>query len=267
GNFAQAFSELQQHLPLNTLQSFSPRSLVEKMIGRSAINIYAMEGEILLDMKYHIHIKSTYYQYPSNLFQLGEINSTLVANYDAGFFTMEAKNALDILDDDEVERCIASIYEKDHLALMQLNYIKAKLNFDNKKLIDSQLIQSLVIVNPYTRGLQLLMLAFADDTPTEATALYEQALSNLTHIKYYYVEALLYYARYLQQQNLQSKFTKIYQEGYDLSCKHHYRWLRYQFEGLIGKKTSPYNAADYPLPEALDIEDYIQWLIKQNREH
>ena len=145
---------------------------------------------------------------------------------------------------------------------MQLHYLKAKLNLQHKNNIDVQQIQNLVITNPYTCGLQQLMLAFASDKSAEAIEFYEQALSNLTHIKYYYVEALLHYACFLQQQHLQPQFTEIYQQGYNLACQHHYRWLRYQFENLIEQKTTPYNSANYPLPDGLDIEGHIQRLIK-----
>lgn len=172
-----------------------------------------------------------------------------------------------MLDSYEVDDYIAHTYEKDHLNLMELYYLKAKLNLRNQIEIDSQQIQNLVIVNPYTLGLQQLMLAFASDVPAAAIELYEQALNNLTHIKYYYVEALLHYAGFLHEQNLKSEFTKIYNQGHDLACQHHYRWLRYKFEDLIEKKTSPYNSADHPLPEKLAIEGYIQWLIKHNREN
>lgn len=267
GNFADAYSKLQERLPLDILQNSLPASFIERMNYRAAVSIYGMEGETFLDLKYHIHLKSSYSRYPSSLFHLGEINSTLVKIYEVGFFTVEAKHALGILDIDDVEKSIASAYEKDHLELMQLHYVKAKLNLSNKKLIDRQSIQSLVIVNPYTCGIQQLMMAFASDTHAEAITLYEGALSNLTHIKYYYVEALLYYSRYLQQQNMRSEFNKFYQEGYDLACKHYYRWLRYQFEDLMEKNPLPYNSGDYPLPDGLDVKGYIQWLIKQSREN
>lgn len=48
---------------------------------------------------------------------------------------------------------------------MQLHYVKSKLDLANKRIIDNEFIQSLVIANPYTRGLQQLMLAFASDGP------------------------------------------------------------------------------------------------------
>lgn len=267
GNFSRVHSELQKIVPLETLRNHFPISFLQKITVRAAIAIYAMEGDILLNLRDHIHQKYSHFRYPSALFHIGELNSTLVMIYEGGFFTSEARYALGLLDSDEVDKCIASTYEKDHLELMQLHYVKAKLDLTDKKRIDDERIQSLVIVNPYTRGLQQLMLAFASDKPAEAIILYKKALSDLIHIKYYYVEALLYYARFLHLQNMQSEFNKIYQEGYDLACKHYYRWLRYQFEDLIEKKPAPYNSADYPLPEDLDVEGYIQWLIKQNREN
>jgi hypothetical protein len=266
GRFAEAFSDLQLQVPLDTLLELAPTSLTNKILFRRAIDIYAMEGDVLLELKYIINTKAQLLGYPSTLFQVGEMDSALLTGHKFGVTTLETRHALGVLDFHEIDKHIARAYEKDHLDLMQLHYIKSKLGLKNKRGIDTQSIKNLVIVNPYTRGLQQLMLAFSSDKPTEAIALYEQALSNLIHIKYYYVEALLYYSRYLKQQNMHSEFNKIYQEGYGLACKHHYRWLRYQLEDLIEKKSVSYNSADYPLPEELDINGYIQWLIKQNKE-
>lgn len=266
GRFAEAFAELQQQMPLKTLREFTPGSLIEKILFRRAIDIYAMEGEVLLELRYDAENRGHYRGYSSTLFQVGEINPTLLVGNKFGFYTLETKYALGILDVDEIDNDISRAYEKDHIDLMQLHYIKSKLSLEKKRGIDTQAIRSLVIVNPYTRGLQQLMLAFASDKPTEAIALYEQALSNLIHIKYYYVEALFYYARFLQMHNLQSEFNKIYQDGHALACKHYYRWLRYRFEDLIEKKTLPYNSDGYPLPEDLDVKEYVQWLIKKNRD-
>jgi SIR2-like domain len=263
GNFSEVFSRLKQLMPLNVLKKFQPLSSIEKSIGGIPIRIYGMEGEEFLELEYDIKNSVDYYGYSQPLFQLGELNITLLEKCKTGCSTLESKLALGILDNEEVDKYIRSAYEKDHLELMELHYIKTKLNFKNKKIIDVQNINSLVIVNPYTLGLQQLMLAFASDIPTEAIALYEQALNNLAHIKYFYVEALLHYARYLQQQNLQSEFNKIHHMGYELACRHYYRWLRYQFEDLIEKKTGDYKSSDYPLPKELDIDGYIQWLIKQ----
>lgn len=267
GNFSDAFSELKRLVTLEKLEKCVDQSTIDGRINDIAISIYGMEGEQFLELKYDIRNNMAYHGYPPNLFQLGEINMTLLNSYKSNFNNMEAKFSLGLLDYADFDKNIENCYEKDHLELMEKYYLKSKFYLKNGKTIDFQEVVKLVTVNPYTLGLQQLMLAFSRDSFTEATELYEKALSNLIHIKYYYVEALLYYARYLQQQNMHSEFNKIYQEGYDLACKHYYRWLRYQFEDLIEKKSVPYSSSDYPLPEKLNIEGYIQLLVKQNRDN
>lgn len=263
GDFENSFYALQKKVPLNILTQFEYTLPIDKIICRIGFDIYAMEGEVLSELKYDMKSMVSYRGYPITLFQIGEINRTLAMSYKSGFYNLDARYALGMLNSIDVDECIANTYEKDHLNLMELHYLKAKLSLRDKATIDSHQIQNLVIVNPYTLGLQQLMLAFSSDTDAETILLYEQALNNLFHIKYYYVEALLYFSSYLKN-NQRPEFIEIYQRGYELTCQHHYRWLRYQFEDLIEKKTTAYNSENYPLPEELDIEGYIQWSIKQN---
>lgn len=270
GEFDKAFTTLEQVLPLNTLATFVPRSAAELSISRTARNIYGMEGEVLFELQVDIQTKYDYTRrYPYSLFRIGEFNQALLATCITSFFTLEAKLASGCIDHDMVDDYIATMYEKNHLELMQTNYIKAKMEVTNLQNDTSESakkrIRRLTVVNPYARGLQALMLAFATVEVEEKIALFEQALPDLQHIKYYYVEGLLFYARYLQAIVHQSRFNEIHRGGLDLACRHHYRWLRYQFEDLTQKKTAPYCAADYPLPEALDIDGYINHLITHNR--
>ncbi|MBC3877469.1 hypothetical protein H8K38_06590 [Undibacterium sp. FT79W] len=90
-------------------------------------------------------------------------------------------------------------------------------------------------------------------------------MSNLRHIKYYYVEALLLYARCLLENGKTDRVSEIVQKGLDLACQHHYRFLRYQFEDLVEKKTEPYSSATYPLPDVGDLSGHIQMLIKRTQ--
>ncbi|MEY4589494.1 MAG: hypothetical protein RL497_1570 [Pseudomonadota bacterium] len=260
GDFEDSIATLLKKVPLSTLHNFIPQSPINKIIADSAINIYSMEGEALLELNYEIKNGFSTYSYSTALFQIGEFNIQLASTSSLAFHTLEAKNALGILHFSELKDYIAKIYEKDHIEIMQVNYLENKVKIANNQPIDGKHVQSLVIANPFTLGLQQLMLAFTSDAP-EAIRLYEQALNNLTHIKYYYVEALLYYSRFLKLRKMHPEFKKIYQEGYDLACNYYYRWLRYQFEDLIVKKDHTYDPADYPLPEKLDIASHVQSLI------
>jgi hypothetical protein len=146
---------------------------------------------------------------------------------------------------------------------MQANYVKIKLLQNSCLTQDSRHIKKLVSVNPYTLGLKNLMLAIVATDESEKTMLFEQALPNLRHIKYYYVEALLLYAGHLQTIGMNVEFEAIYKQGFDLACHHYYRWLRYQFESMRGEISTSYHPDLYPLPEQIDFASYSQWLIKK----
>ncbi len=260
GDFNNALSHLRKILPLTTLSEFRQISSINWIMISNAVAIYGMEGETLLEVKFCVQTKETHYHhYPSVLSHIGELDQTLIKRCKANFFTLEAKLASGLLSIEMLDTYIATIYEKDHLELMQTHYLRAKMG-----VIDKSHIKKLAIVNPYTLGLQQLMLALAEVDSEKKEALFEQALGNLQHIKYYYVEALFLYARYLREAGRQQRYDEIYQQGLGLACHHYYRWLRYQFEDLAEKKTSPYCADDCPLPEALDIDGYIKFLIKEN---
>jgi hypothetical protein len=76
---------------------------------------------------------------------------------------------------------------------------------------------------------------------------------------------LYFYAKFLQQQGA-TKFNDIYQSGLKLSQKHHYRFLQYRFEELVQPSGLAYDSHNYPLPDNQDFSEYINFLIKYNRE-
>jgi len=130
--------------------------------------------------------------------------------------------------------------------------------------LEREKIEKLVIVNPYTRGLKSLMLAFIEQDITTSKEIYQQAIEQLGHIKYYYVEALYFYTKFLQEQG-QDEFESIYKKGLTLAQNHHYRFLQYRFEQLINPTGKPYSPQDYPLPNNEDFTGYIQKLINKRK--
>ena len=75
--------------------------------------------------------------------------------------------------------------------------------------------------------------------------------------KYYHVEAIYLYCKYLRDSNNEEygKWSKI---GKDLADKHHYRFLLHQFNCLETNVWKDYNEDDYPLPERLDYSGIIK---------
>jgi hypothetical protein len=105
------------------------------------------------------------------------------------------------------------------------------------------------------------MLTFIEQDVTTSNELYQQAIENLEHIKYYYVEAMYFYAKFLRSHKL-GEFESIYGKGLMLAKNHHYRFLQYRFEQLLNPSNKPYSPKDYPLPNNEDFMDYIKLLIK-----
>ena len=259
GEFDAAFVALQALLPASEVAAAKPTSYQQRLMYDLASGLYHMEGELFTQLTYAVQNKLSYRQtYPGSLMQAGLFDSTLLALCKTDFFSLEAQHALDTLDLKMVTEHLAKLYPKNHLRVMETHYIKAKLG-----VVDAKQVKKLVSVNPYTKGLQTLMLALVPGSTLDKNALFEEALPHLQHIKYYYVEALLHYARHLQATDQDSHFADIHQQGLQLASQHHYRWLRYQFEVLTDAAKPPYHSELYPLPEALDIAGYIRFLIKR----
>lgn len=258
GEFDAAFATLKALLPASEVAAAKPTSSQQRLMYYLASGLYQMEGELFARLKYDLQNKISVGQtYPDSLMQAGMFDTDLLALCKTDFFGLEAQHTLGKLNMKMVSDYLTKLYPKNHLAVMEAHYLKAKLG-----VVEAKKIKKLVSVNPYTKGLQTLMLAFAASTTLEKNALFEEALPHLQHIKYYYVEALLHYARHLQASGQAPRFAQICEEGQQLASQHHYRWLRYQFEALTDAAMPPYHSELYPLPEALDIAGYIRWLIK-----
>jgi hypothetical protein len=190
---------------------------------------------------------------------LGELNQQLAECYQDNFFSLEVLANLDLMSLKKIDDYLTKLYDKAHLERMQVSYTRSKI-----MPLDREKIEKLVIVNPYTRGLKNLMLAFIEQDVAASNELYQQAIEQLEHIKYYYVEALYFYAQFLQEQE-QAEFENIYQKGLALSQKHHYRFLQYRFEQLLNPTGKPYSTEDCPLPNNEDFTNYIQKLIRKRK--
>ena len=100
------------------------------------------------------------------------------------------------LNTDKLEKYISSLYLEEHLEIIQCTYTLSKV-----KKIELLKIKKLVVTNPYTKGLKELMFAFNEDDSDHKIKNFELALKYLSHIKYYYLEALYYYCIFLFNTN------------------------------------------------------------------
>lgn len=259
GDFKNAFDELKQLVPLESLASLDRSKVNEFILAANARNIYTMEGEALYDAKYSVENDALGSSFPMSLLYLGEFHQQLAKVCQSNFLSLEVLSNLGLLTHKEIDDYLAKLYDKYHLERMQASYTRSKI-----MPLARVEIEKLVIVNPYTRGLKNLMLAFIEQNVAASNELYQQAIKQLEHIKYYYVEALYFYAKFLQEQ-CQDEFQSIYKKGLALSQKHHYRFLQYRFEQLINPTSKPYSTQDYPLPNNEDFSGYIQKLINHRK--
>lgn len=262
GDFDVAFSQLQALLPMQQLAHYSGDNAINRMILLNTINLYRMEGEDCFSLKQLYRIQYRSFDYSSELFCLGEYHQILLGLTRLVFFSFELDFNSGQFSLVRLNNFLAKLHKKSHLQRMQLSYLKAKAGHFVK---DD--IAKLVEVNPYTTGLKKLMFALYEPDASQAKSLYQSAIESLKHIKYYYVEALYFYARFLQQE-ADDLYADIYQLGLSLASKHYLRFLIYQFESLVSPKSQPYHNEDYPLPDDMQeqVNGYIQFCIKKIRE-
>jgi len=120
------------------------------------------------------------------------------------------------------------------------------------------LIKKLIVVNPFTDGLKSLMFAIKEKNDN-SKKLFEDAIAKLFHIKYYHVESILIYCRYLKDID-DSDYDEWFSKGKALADKHHYRYLLHQFICLESGVYTEYNEENYPLPEPLDFSKILKKL-------
>jgi len=69
----------------------------------------------------------------------------------------------------------------------------------------------------------------------------------------------------MRDQNAED-FAKVHQRGFELAKKHHYRFLQYSFDELLYPTGLAYDKCNYLLPDNNDFSEYINFLIKLNRD-
>jgi hypothetical protein len=259
GKFDSAYAALQSLSPQSEVEINDSDTHIKRFPHFIANIIYEMEGYALDSAASSLKnndINAGFYV--DSLFLIGELDEEYLVCCKKSHVFHQASYYLNKLSLSEIELFINQIHEKDHIELCQNSYIRSML-----KPYSVEEIAPLIVVNPFTQGLKYLMMAFGESDINQAENYYQQALPCLTHIKYYYVEALLHYARFLKLQQLDNYHT-IYDQGFELSKKHHYRYLQYCFEELENPTCFLYDSKKYPLPDGIDFSDYITKLIKNN---
>lgn len=241
GEFEGAYRELQNIFPIESIFKIDPEDRLGSICAVTAANIYSMEGEALHTLLIESKYGTGTLDYPDSLFLIGEHDVELAESGRLDLYRIETLMALGKLSLEKIDTYIDGLYEKQKIDIMQANYIRTKLVGKPKIRI-----QKLVIANLYTAGLKSLIQAFSECSLAKKKFYYEEAIQNLFHIKYYYVEALFFYASFLKQSDYKS-YQSIFEKGQSLAQKHGFRYLLYRFEFLDGKTNLDYCAENYPL--------------------
>lgn len=196
----------------------------------------------------------------SDLFQIGFFNllqkyqNSNNTHHDYPFWQYEFDFAIGILEPTKLKLYIKKLHKTELIEKVQASYTMMK--YDSGYLTKEE-IERLVHTNPYTKGLKKLMLAMKEDKLEEAKELYNKAIENLAHIKYYYTQALYLYCKFLKQHN-DDEYQRYFDEGIGLAKRCSYRYQLHLFNCLKSGSDEPYNEADYKLPdEFADLEEKI----------
>ena len=235
GDFEFAFKRLQDLISLEEIKELDPENDLHSSIAACAMNIYSHEGYIREYASFVEKFFPTSPNFNKNhiYFQLGEFSKIKKA-YNQDFFNFESDLISNKLNIEELDKYIKDIHFKDRIELMQCNFIKAKLGLLNEKDIDK-----LVITNPYTRGLKLLMYALLEKDTQKKFKLFKQSINNLEHIKYYYVNAIYYFSKFLKDVS-NIEYKQWFSLGYDTAKNYDFKYMIHLFLSLNINDSSEY---------------------------
>lgn len=255
--FDDSYKYLSDMLSIDDMENriLKNENKIENLWKNLISTIHSMEGNTLLYIKALIknndYSKNTF----SHFYYLGIIGVSFIKK-ESPFYYFEhnlRNNNLDVI---ELEKHIDFLFMEEHIEIMQCTYTLSKV-----KPLSNKTIKKLVVTNPYTRGLKNLMLAFNSNNNEEKLIYFENALKNLYHIKYYYLEALYYYSLFLKQTDFESYILKR-NEGKELSKKFKYQYLDYLFTNIDNLSLDKY-IFNY---DYYELEGLAEFVKKDNEE-
>ncbi len=249
--FDHSYRELTKILPIDGLGTrvFENENYVETRYKNLISNIHSMEGNTIQHITSYMNSAEIINYLDAHFFYLGVPNN--ISRNKDGFYFFEYELMFNRLNVSKLQKYINSLFPEEHLEIMQSTYTLSKVLY-----IDKKTIQKLVVTNPYTRGLKYLMFAFASKTKNEKIENFEHALANLSHIKYYYLEALYYYCIFLRDIE-PTEFKSRANQGIELSNQYYYQYLNFLFKNLLDEDNQQYvfSYSYYPLE---GLEEYVK---------
>jgi len=128
----------------------------------------------------------------------------------------------------ELDLYISKLYQKETMEIIQSSYIKIKNN--PSIYIDTT---NFVITNPYTDGMISLITALNESNNEFKHTNFKEAIKKLEHIKYYYVESIYLYSKFLFEENEDSSiFDKYFDLGIKVSKQYNFWFLNFKLEKI-----------------------------------
>jgi hypothetical protein len=254
GEFIDAYENLSNKITPEDLLLLDYSNFSNRRLALLAMAIYEMEGDVLGSMKVSIleARKDKVYVngYPNKLYAIGEYDLNIIGRVADSFYKFESQLNLGSLDVEELKEHCNNIYLKDNITRAQCYYTLAKVDE-----LSDEIVESLKVVNPYTAGLKQVILAWKEMDYFKANTLFEMALGNLIHIKYFYIEVLFYYCVFLKDKDEERYLIEL-NKGKELAEGHCYRFLLHKFIQLELGTEDLYNVKDYPLPDDFPVSEY-----------
>ena len=254
-NFDDVFNKISEKFPLaNIINNYKKVGDIEFVNINALLPIYAMEGNQFSYLQLTLNKK----QFNFATFEIGEYvilkrfyEKKLITN---DFIKFEFELNANLLENiKKLKKYISLIHKTQIIEKIQATYLLLKADKFQVKLSS---IKRLVVSNPFTDGLKSLMIAIKDDKNC-SKVMYEEAIEKLYHIRYYHVEAILLYCKYLKEKK-DDDYTVLYNKGKELAQKHYYRYLLHQFNCLDSGVYTDYDENDYPLAEEIDYSEIIK---------
>jgi hypothetical protein len=278
GEFDTAYNQLKTLIPVEKLRTIDGNSEegleFNNIIYHKAQNLYSMEGDIISNALHmekfnqysYISVASCQVQTAMNVEPLMKLVLSDLDYFEAQSYLNEG------VDFNQINKVIDELHENEHLDRVSLTYIKSRDEY-----VNYEVIEKLVSVNPYTSGLKRLMYALSVEhkllaemanpeknnieLKNKIIGYYKSALTDLNHIKFYYVQALYFYTRFLLKIDSEN-FEIVYEKGLVLTQKHHYRYWQHSFILLKQPALGCYKPESYPLPGDLDLSPLIEKQVK-----
>ncbi|WP_373059364.1 hypothetical protein [Zunongwangia sp. H14] len=247
--FDHSYQKLSSFLSTQEMKqrNFKEEDYLEKRFKNIVSNVHSMEGYTFQYLMPFIENNETKYYLDSHFFYLGIADN--ISRKEPGFYYFEYDLMFKRLEIRQLEDHINSLYMEEHLEIMQCTYTLSKV-----KPLKHSTIQKLVVTNPYTRGLKELMFAFNCEDDEKKQKHFEKALRNLSHIKYYYLEALYYYAKFLQSSG-SDQFVEVLKEGLVSSEQFKYQYIYHLFTNFEQNKSYEFKYSFYPIET---LENYVK---------